>query len=51
MAADILLAEHLYEVFLERLRQQGIPTEHGSFGADMQVRLCNDGPFTILLEG
>ena len=45
------LAEHLYEVFLERLRQQGIPTEHGSFGADMQVRLCNDGLFTILLEG
>ncbi|MBP0974169.1 MAG: D-aminoacyl-tRNA deacylase, partial [Oscillospiraceae bacterium] len=20
------------------------------FGAEMQVRLCNDGPFTILLE-
>ncbi|WP_395027474.1 D-aminoacyl-tRNA deacylase, partial [Robinsoniella sp.] len=22
----------------------------GSFGADMKVELCNDGPFTIVLE-
>lgn len=45
------LAEHLYEVFIAHLRDKGIHTEHGSFGADMQVRLCNDGPFTIMLEG
>ena len=45
------LAENLYEKFIAYLREKGVPTEHGSFGADMQVRLCNDGPFTILLEG
>ena len=45
------LAERLYEYFIACLREKGIQTEHGSFGADMQVRLCNDGPFTILLEG
>lgn len=45
------LAEHLYEIFLERLSSQVRHVAHGTFGADMQVRLCNDGPFTIILEG
>ncbi|MDE5563517.1 MAG: D-tyrosyl-tRNA(Tyr) deacylase [Oscillospiraceae bacterium] len=45
------LAEHLYEVFMEQLRLQVKHVAHGQFGADMQVRLCNDGPFTVLLEG
>ncbi len=44
------LAEHLYEVFMEQLRPQVRNVEHGVFGAMMQVRLCNDGPFTVLLE-
>ncbi len=45
------LAEHLYEVFMEHLRPQVKRVAHGIFGAEMQVRLCNDGPFTVLLEG
>ena len=44
------LAEQLYEVFMEQLRPQVKRVAHGVFGAEMQVRLCNDGPFTILLE-
>ncbi len=44
------LAEHLYEVFMEQLRPQVKRVEHGIFGANMQVHLCNDGPFTVLLE-
>lgn len=44
------LAERLYEVFMEQLRPQVRKVAHGIFGAEMQVRLCNDGPFTILLE-
>ncbi len=44
------LAEHLYEYFMECLRGQVRNVEHGIFGAMMQVRLCNDGPFTVLLE-
>lgn len=50
-AGDPALAEHLYEVFTQRLREQVRRVETGIFAADMQVRLCNDGPFTILLEG
>ena len=45
------LAEHLYEYFMECLRPQVKNVEHGVFGAMMQVSLCNDGPFTVILEG
>ena len=45
------LAAHLYEVFMEQLRPQVRDVQHGVFGAEMQVSLCNDGPFTVLLEG
>ena len=45
------LAEHLYEYFMECLRPQVKNVEHGIFGAMMQVSLCNDGPFTVILEG
>ena len=44
------LAEQLYEIFLSQLRMQIPSVEHGIFGADMKVSLCNDGPFTVLLE-
>ncbi|WP_374301376.1 D-aminoacyl-tRNA deacylase [Paracoccus sp. (in: a-proteobacteria)] len=40
----------LYEHFAECLRTQGIGVETGSFGADMTVRLVNDGPVTIWLD-
>lgn len=40
----------LYERFLAGARQAGVPTESGEFGADMLVRLENDGPVTILLD-
>ena len=40
----------LYEYFANSLRGQGIPVETGIFGADMKVRLLNDGPVTIWLD-
>lgn len=40
----------LYEAFAQALRRLGIATETGRFGADMQVRLLNDGPVTIWLD-
>lgn len=43
-------AEHLYEFFGRALSEQGVPTQHGVFGARMVVSLDNDGPVTILLE-
>ncbi|MCZ0961190.1 D-aminoacyl-tRNA deacylase [Paracoccus benzoatiresistens] len=42
--------KRLYERFAECLRDQGIAVETGSFGADMKVRLVNDGPVTIWLD-
>lgn len=40
-----------YERFCELLKTFGIDkVEKGSFGADMQVELVNDGPVTIVLD-
>ena len=49
-AGDPAHAEKLYELFLQLLVEQGIATESGRFGADMQVHIENDGPVTILLD-
>lgn len=49
-AAPGPVAEPLVEQVVEALRERGIHVETGRFGADMQVRLVNDGPVTILLE-
>lgn len=40
----------LFESFVRELRNQGIPTQTGIFGADMQVPLINDGPVTVILD-
>jgi D-tyrosyl-tRNA(Tyr) deacylase len=43
-------AAPLVERFAELLRQQGVPTQTGEFGAHMLVEIENDGPVTIWLE-
>lgn len=43
-------AERLYEVFVDRTREQGIKTETGRFRKHMDVELVNDGPVTMLVE-
>ena len=44
-------AERLYEYFMRRLSAEGVRNvAHGVFGADMKVRLLNDGPVTILFD-
>jgi D-aminoacyl-tRNA deacylase len=40
----------LLERFIERLRASQLRVETGSFGAQMAVRLLNDGPVTIVLS-
>ncbi len=40
----------LYEYFADQIAGLGIPAETGQFGADMAVRLLNDGPVTIWME-
>lgn len=49
-AAEPVLAEALYEAFVERVRTRVSSVATGRFGADMQVSLCNDGPVTFLLS-
>ncbi len=43
-------ANELYEYFMEYCRKTIPVVESGVFGADMKVELCNDGPFTIVLD-
>lgn len=43
-------ANKMYEDFVAYVKEQGIHTETGEFGADMKVTLTNDGPVTIVLE-
>lgn len=40
----------LYEHFISCVRQTGIACQTGTFGADMQVELLNDGPVTLIVE-
>lgn len=40
----------LYEYFVERMRDLGLPSETGEFGADMAVSLTNDGPVTLWMD-
>jgi len=43
-------AEQLIETYRAALEEHGVATASGVFAAMMEVDLCNDGPFTILLE-
>ncbi len=43
-------ANQVYERVIERCRSYVSKVEHGVFGADMEVKLVNDGPFTLVLD-
>ena len=43
-------ADPLVKHFVEALRDLGVPTQSGQFGAHMLVEIHNDGPVTIWLE-
>lgn len=49
-AAEGPEAEAVYEKTIAFLRDQGITTGTGEFGAMMDVSLVNEGPVTILLD-
>ena len=50
-AAKPSVAQPLFDGFVRYLKEQGITdVQTGQFGADMKVRLLNDGPVTILLD-
>lgn len=49
-AAPPAQATELYEYFVDLARADVPRVATGRFGADMQVELVNDGPFTIVLD-
>ncbi len=49
-AGNPQMALELYEYILEQCRKEIPVVESGSFGAHMEVKLSNHGPFTIFLD-
>lgn len=43
-------AKRLYEYIVRKCRDRVPKVDTGEFGADMQVSLVNEGPFTIILD-
>ena len=43
-------ANELYEYIIRECKKSVPEVQTGSFGAEMEVSLVNDGPFTILLD-
>lgn len=44
------LANNLYEYIISKCKESVESVETGEFGADMKIKLENDGPFTIVLD-
>lgn len=40
----------LYDEFNNKIKKQNIKLETGIFGSEMEVKIVNDGPVTIILE-
>lgn len=49
-AEDPEKARHLYNIFIDQVRLRGIVVESGTFQAEMQVCLINDGPVTFFID-
>lgn len=49
-AGDPENAEALYEYMMHEASGTVPVVQHGVFGADMKVKLINDGPFTVILD-
>ena len=49
-SAHPTVAEPLYEYFAEHMKSHTPKVETGVFGADMKVKITNDGPVTMQLD-
>jgi len=49
-AAPPELAKPLYEQYIEEVKSRQIRVATGTFGANMEVEIINDGPVTLLLD-
>lgn len=43
-------ADRLYRLFSDRMRGNGIHTENGIFGAEMECEIINNGPCTLVVD-
>lgn len=50
LGADPEEANQLYLRFSEYLRETGVPTENGVFGAEMECDILNFGPCTLVID-
>jgi len=50
LAAPPEVAEPMVDRFVARLREGGRKVATGRFGAEMELELVNDGPFTFVLD-
>ena len=50
LSAKQPLAEELYKLYVQRLREQGIPVETGRFGAHMEIQMTASGPITLVMD-
>mgnify|MGYP001479640314 CR=1 FL=1 len=49
-AAEPIMAENMYDQYCRQLQLLNIPVAKGQFGANMNIKLINDGPVTIVLD-
>lgn len=49
-AAVPAVAAERVDAFAAALEERGVAVKRGVFGADMDVELLNDGPFTLVLD-
>ena len=49
-AAEPVLAEALYRLFVSKLKEKGLKIETGSFGDYMEIDASLDGPVTIIMQ-
>lgn len=49
-AASTQKARSYYDLFCLNLKNEGINVQTGIFGANMQIKIQNDGPFTIMID-
>lgn len=43
-------AKEIYQLFIEKIKEEGIDIKTGEFGSDMKVNTINDGPVTIIID-
>ncbi len=43
-------AEYLYDQYCKNLENEGLSVSRGQFGANMRVKIQNEGPVTIILD-